>query len=274
MGQIIQVENGDPASLSVMNYIYDGAGRIRHIDDTNGNRTTRTYDLRDNLRTLIDPDRGVMKYRYDSWGAMVWQQNAKLEETQYDYDKLGRLTEQSATDYIETRSYDTQANGEGKLAQVSYSKPGEPVHHQQTPSYDELGRLTQRIECLGAEGEGCSDYTTTYGYDSYSRLQLTTLPDGKEVYREYNNNILHRLRRGENGALIWQMNNMDARGRPKRETAGNGVSTHYTYDYTNDKNGHLTNVRVNDGASDLMSRDYKYDPDNAQLESREDLLFD
>ena len=274
MDQVILTENGDPSNLNQMTYQYDDAGRVRHIYDQDNHRTTRYYDSRDNLMALIDPDRGRLDYRYDSYGAMVWQRNARNQVTRFFYDKLGRLIQQNASDYLETRTYDTASGkGAGQLASVAYRKPGQAVHHRQTLSYDGLGRLSQNTECLGAESQGCSDYTTTYGYDAFSRLQLTTLPGGKPVYREYNNNILQRLRRGQGGSLIWQMNNMDARGRPYTEVSGNGTIARYTYSYAAGQGGQLSSMRVQKFGANLMHRKYLYDGDNAQLASREDVEF-
>ena len=119
-GQVILSENGDPSNLSRLSYKFDDAGRIRYIYDNDNNVTTRSYDNRDNLSSLVDPDRGLMEYKYDSYGAMVWQKNAKNQETQYSYDRLARLTQQEASDYQEIRTYDTRPKGVGKLASVSY----------------------------------------------------------------------------------------------------------------------------------------------------------
>jgi|GEM_PF-5158703 len=273
-GQILLAETGDSTNLSRMTYEYDDVGRIRHIHDHDGHITTRGYNVRDFLVTLDDPDRGVIRYEYDSYGGLEWQNNARQQETIYTYDRLGRLTSQSAIDFQENRTYDTRPNGVGKLASVSYQMPGKAIHHRQTPSYDALSRLSQSVECIGAEGVGCTDFTTIYKYDDYSRLQLTLLPGGEEVFREYNNNILQRLRRGENGSLIWQMNNMDARGRPLLEVAGSGSRTHTSYEFGNNQGGMLSGIRVNSGLENILHRAYVYDPENALLESREDLVWD
>ena len=274
MDQVILTENGDPSNLGQMTYQYDDAGRVRHIYDEDNHRTSRYYDSRDNMMILIDPDRGRLDYRYDSYGGMVWQRNARNQVTRFFYDNLGRLTQQNATDYLETLTYDSgSGKGEGQLATVAYRKPGQAVHHKKTLSYDSLGRLSQQVECLGAESQGCSNYTTTYGYDAFSRLQLTTLPGGKPVFREYNNNILQRLRRGQGGSLIWQMNNMDARGRPYTEVSGNGTIARYAYTYAGGQGGQLTSMKVQKSGADLMHRIYTYHAENAQLASREDVEF-
>src|SRR5690606_28655055 len=43
-----------------------------------------------NQKSLTDPDKGAWEYEYNGRGELVWQRNAKLDQTTIAYDRVGR----------------------------------------------------------------------------------------------------------------------------------------------------------------------------------------
>ncbi|MGQ7357485.1 RHS repeat domain-containing protein, partial [Streptococcus suis] len=84
--------------------------------DAVGNVVSATYDLRGRKITSVDPDLGSWTYTYNTLGQLVSQTDAKLQVTSITYDKLDRVVQRVEADMTSVWTYDTAANGIGKLA--------------------------------------------------------------------------------------------------------------------------------------------------------------
>ena len=95
--------------------------------------------------------------------------------------------------------------------------------HYQVFIYDDLGRPQSTIS-HGA-------YTTTYSYDSYSRLATTTYPTGYQVQRQYNaQGYLDQVQSTDpTPTVYWQANSLTARDQVDGVTYGNGLYTARTF---------------------------------------------
>jgi RHS repeat-associated protein len=131
-----------PAPLGATTYTYDSVGRVASVTDGAGNTTVYAYDNRDRT-TSISPegsgeiaieywDNGLEKRRFD------WESNAEIL---YDYDRLGRLTQQQYTATSVTQQY----------------------------TYDNVGNILTYQDGAG---------TTTYTYDVANQLKTLKEPGG------------------------------------------------------------------------------------------------
>jgi YD repeat-containing protein len=53
--------------------------------------TSLAYDLRGRKTSRVDPDMGTWQYRYNTFGELIWQTDAKGQITTMAHDVLGRL---------------------------------------------------------------------------------------------------------------------------------------------------------------------------------------
>jgi YD repeat-containing protein len=89
-----------------------------------------------------DPNLGYWTYAYNTLGQMVSQTDAKSQTTTLTYDKLNRLTQRVEVDGTSVWTYDTAANGIGKLASSGITA-GVGIGFGRSVSYDTLGRPMQ-----------------------------------------------------------------------------------------------------------------------------------
>ena len=109
------------------NYKYDTYGNLLQVTrfDQNNNPVViaMQYDKQGRKLSMDDPDMGHWEYRYNSFGELKWQKDAKGQITELTYDKLGRnitRTEPDINNGTVTTfwKYDSAIHGVGKLASV------------------------------------------------------------------------------------------------------------------------------------------------------------
>jgi RHS repeat-associated protein len=182
----------------VTRYGYDTAGNVVAKTDPNGQTTTMAYDAVRRLLTTTAPApfnlgsslvQTVNAYDADGHLTSVTRANAQASQvTRTAYTPTGKV--QAVTDpnnNITTSTYDLN----DRLQSVTL--PVAPGAQRITSfSYDTLGRMTKVVDNTGNAAQQYS-YTangklasftdargnaTTYGYDGFDRLSLTTYPIG------------------------------------------------------------------------------------------------
>ncbi|MBK8455198.1 MAG: RHS repeat-associated core domain-containing protein [Thiofilum sp.] len=171
MGKTAQVVEGNDAST--IQYAYDAMGNVRSTN-TNGQVISMSYDAFSRKVSMTDPTMGVWSYRYNPYGELIWQRDAKGQVTSQTYDDLGRMISRSTSDDNATWVYDTAQYGIGKLA-VERNKSTETTY-----VYDKLGRPTQTTRTIAGQS-----YVSKVGYDAYSHPALELYPDGVKLNRAY-----------------------------------------------------------------------------------------
>ena len=172
IGQTVRVEEETGSSIE---YEYDAVGNLTK-NNVNGIVSTIEYDLVGNKITMTDPDMGQWQYRYNGFGELVWQQDAKGQVVELDYDLLGRLLKRSEAEGTTRWQYDTAEFGIGKLARV-VSPGGYAEHH----IYDDLGRP---VEVKTAADN--RQFSVKTSYDEFSRVSVVTRPQNFKVENVYN----------------------------------------------------------------------------------------
>ncbi|MBT8121172.1 MAG: VCBS repeat-containing protein, partial [Gammaproteobacteria bacterium] len=235
-------------------YSYDASGNLTSVSDTHDPAlgtivTTAAYDLRGRKTGMDDPDMGHWEYKYNAFGELVWQKDAKNQVVTMAYDKLGRMVTRAEPEGSSTWTYDTATNGVGKLASVSYAGSG----HSKTLAYDNLGRLSSETSNIDSESFGLS-----YTYDGFSRRQTVTYPTGFIVRNVYNSHgHLAEVRDATNDTAYWTATASDAEGHITSETLGNGLQTLRGYELTN---GSLKTISTGVGTnSNIQYLEYAFD---------------
>ena len=84
-----QVSVQDAAIKTMLNgYTYSGNAQIKTTVDSMANVITTITDVRDNKRSMNDPDMGIWTYQYNSLGELVMQKDARGFVTRMEYDTL------------------------------------------------------------------------------------------------------------------------------------------------------------------------------------------
>lgn len=185
---------------NVTTYLHSPTGNLLSTTDPAGNQVTIGYNARGWKTSMNDPDMGVRSYQYNVYGELVTQIDAKDQAISMVYDKLGRMVQRTETKApaasssgpsapvlsimvqgamapeITTWTYDTAANGIGKLAQVDA-----PEGYQQTITYDNLGRASTTSSTINSK-----TFSLSTDYDEFGRVLRTTRPENFIVENSYN----------------------------------------------------------------------------------------
>ncbi|MEI8055659.1 MAG: RHS repeat-associated core domain-containing protein, partial [bacterium] len=233
------IDNLDSATT----YKYDAYSNMVAMIDCEGNLSKIEYDNLGRKIAIDDKDKGYWVYQYDVLGNLVSQTDALKNTTTFKYDKLGRMinrTEYAGADQasISTWKYDIQANGIGKLAEVS-SVVNNPIlihraryngleAYTRSYSYDHLGRISQENANVADKDQ---TYIKNYTYDASSRIDIETYPNKLQVKNSYNElGYLVQISDAQTGKVYWSLNAKDAAGHVISESHSNGLITNYTYD--------------------------------------------
>ena len=189
-GRMVETANyltsgaGSPGWIQTL-FHFAPFGQMDRVSLPTGTVETTQYDLLGRVSKHFSPDGGTTVYiSYDDFGEMLSYVHAELlANTSLYYDKLGRSTGWTTTDpesgltTSATLSYDTQANGLGKLASAISSDQVTIV-----PSHDSYGRTTSMSETVNGQV-----YTVGMSYDLEGRPSQLNYPlTGLSLYYNYN----------------------------------------------------------------------------------------
>jgi RHS repeat-associated protein len=178
---VATIQNYNGTDLSTANtttqYTYDTRDNLRQVTDPDGDHTVYTYDGLNNLTHLTSPDTGGTTYVSDKAGNRISQTDNRGTTSTYTYDALNRL---SAIAYPTTSlnvayAYD-QTNATtgcstsypiGRLTRMTDGSGST------TYCYDRRGNVTQKTQVTGKV-----TLTTQYGYTTADRLASITSPSG------------------------------------------------------------------------------------------------
>ena len=235
-GNLIQVEDNVGNTID---YEYDVNG---HCTKLSGPRkiVLMGYDAMGNRNYLNDPDMGIVESTYNAFGELVSQTDQKGTTT-YTYDEGGRLIQEARADvtinsiydldYLETLSRTTSSNG----TSIDYS-------------YDGYGRIIQEVETINGR-----TFTTSTTYNNQNKVATLTYPSGLVIQNNYSaNGYLQSVKNATTQAILWKINNQNARGQSTRETYGNGLISNTGYD---NATGMVTSIST----SNIQNWTYGYD---------------
>ncbi len=223
-GQVTLVQSayGTAAQANEVATAYTDNGRVHHVTDGEGNRTTYEYDGHDRLVRTRFPDTtqgaGTSSttddeiLTLDANGNVTNRELRDGQNIAFSYDNLNRVTAKDlpGSEPDVSYSYDLL----GRLTGASQSG------HALSFTFDALGRnLTQ----VGPNG------TMTAQFDAAGRRTRLTYPDSFYVTYDY---LVTGEMSGmlENGSTTLATFGYDALGRRSSLTYGNGATQSYSYD--------------------------------------------
>ncbi|MGJ4946763.1 RHS repeat domain-containing protein [Bradyrhizobium sp. HKCCYLS20291] len=245
--QVVSVTDTMGQTLSAA---YDAVGNMVQTTDPVGNVVTATYDLRGRKVASNDPDLGNWTYSYNTLGQLTSQTDAKGQVVSLAYDILGRMVQRVEPDMTSVWTYDTAANGIGKLASTGITS-GSGNGFARSVSYDSLGRPLQVATTIDG-----ATYTIGATYDANSRLTKVSYPSGFTARYGYNSlGFSNQLQDDATSQTFWTAYAMDAEGHLTQQTAGNGLSTIRGFDPLT---GRLTSIATGTSGA-VQNQSFGYD---------------
>ena len=246
-------------------FVYDAMGQLTASTDPDSLTTTHTYDGLGRRIQRIHPDAGINRWGYDPAGNIVvtqtQQQISDGEQTtyEYNYDRLISV-HQSSNDALDiTYEYDSV----GRMVKRTDLSGIEQF------VYDPMGNVIQsdRLIALPSE-QHAYKFTAQYKYDSFGRMKLLTLPDGKNIRYNYTDGLLESIHTRK---LPYRQNALqlpplytfylhectyDTYDRPIHQIYGNYYSVNYAYDSVR---SWLTSKTTYNDSQSLQELQYSYD---------------
>ena len=158
-------------------YTYDTRDNLRQVTDPEGFNTVYDYDGLNNLTGLHSPDTGVTGYSYDAAGNRISQTDARGVTSTYTYDRVNRLVGigYPTTSLNITYGYDqpdakTGCSGSfpiGRLTRMT------DASGSTTYCYDRRGNVTKKTQVVGAATQ-----VVQYTYTTADRIASISYPSG------------------------------------------------------------------------------------------------
>lgn len=203
----------------VTTFEYDGCYRLAKVTDPLGNVTTYAYDAKGNKTSQTDANGNVTRYEYDDQGHLVKTIDALGFTTSYTYGSTGCTSCGSGTDKLmsltdakgQTTSY--QYDLLGRLTQET-----DPLGKVTTYAYDVVGSLITKTDANNA--------AITYTYDALKRLTKKSYPDSTSV--NYTYDAVGRVLTSGNASVAYTYA-YDAAGRVTSVTDSRGYTIANAY---------------------------------------------
>jgi RHS repeat-associated protein len=151
----------------LIKYAYSPAGFLSSVTDGRSLVTSYTYNGFGDVLTRTSPDTGKTTYTYDVGGRLSTEKRAGGQLITYSYDAFGRMLSRTVNGVGEVFEYDEGTNGKGHLTGIT-DGTGSTSY-----TYNAGGNLIKQVSVI----DGVS-YTTSWAYDTQSRLTTLTYPTG------------------------------------------------------------------------------------------------
>jgi len=169
-------------------YAYNGQSRLTKLTDARSLATQHAIDGVGNASETISPDSGKTTRTFDKSGNILSETDAGGVKRSYTYDALGRRLKMldAAGATIASYSYDSAANGKGKIAKVT--EYGIDLAF----SYDSMSRVSGTTwtfagDTAHAAGSELSKVQYSYGTagTAVGKVQTITYPSGNTAKYSY-----------------------------------------------------------------------------------------
>jgi RHS repeat-associated protein len=259
--QLNRVKTRTDANLGVITPTYDAHDRVLSVQDQNGHTTSYVYNGFGDVIQETSPDRGTTVYHYDNNGNMTSKTDALGVITNQAFDKLDRVT------------YTTYPANPTMTSYYHYDETGTGFSFgigRLTSVVDSVGTLTRKFDERGnllseKRVNGPNTYTTSYGYDSESKIISMTYPNGTVVNYSYDYpgtvyQVSATPAGGTATTIATNVNHLPF-GPLNHLSYGNGIWEHWYKDL--DYRTTSVNARASNGTGATVTRlDYSYDAAN------------
>jgi YD repeat-containing protein len=194
----------------------DAVDNLTSVEDPNGLTTSYAYNGFGDLTTQVSPDTGTTTFTHDAAGNMGSKTDARNVTGTHSYDSINRLTSISYPDQALTFTYDSGANGLGRLTGASDS------NHSMAWSYDAHGRMVSKTQTVGSVSR-----TVGYGYSNGNLTSVVT-PSGQTISYGYTEGRITSI--VVNGTTVLSGVLYEPFGSARQWAWGNGTASIRTHD--------------------------------------------
>ena len=181
-------------------YTYDARDNLRTVKDPDNLTTTYDYDGLNDLTGLHSPDTGTTAYTYDLAGNRITQTDARNVVSTYVYDRLNRLTAiQYPTTALNVGFFYDQSNATtgcaksfplGRLTRIT------DASGSTTYCYDRRGNVTRKTQVTAGVSQALA-----YTWTKADRLETITYPSSGVA--TYGRNAI-----GQVTSITWKANSL------------------------------------------------------------------
>jgi len=203
----------------VTTFEYDGRYRPVKVTDPLGNVTSYAYDVKGNKTSQTDANGNVTHYEYDDQGHLVKAADALGNATTYSYIATGCPSCGGGSDKMTSLS-----DAKGQTTSYQYDLLGrltqetDPLGKITAHAYDAVGNLITKTDANGA--------AITYTFDALKRLTKKSYPDGSS--ESYTYDAVGRILTTANAGVSYTFS-YDPAGRVTTVTDSRGYAIAYSY---------------------------------------------
>ena len=244
LGLPVQETEDDGGLEATVTYRYNDLLDLVQAIDTNGHSTWYTYTVRGEVQTETYADDTTVGYTYDPRGnvdRMTLQDEVWID---YTYDEANR---RERADFSTGGSQTFAFDDAGRLTQATQTMDG---HTTVTGyGYNGVGDVVSTTQQL----DGGTEWQTTYIYSYTLSERQVVYPSGAK--RTYQFDTVNRLDAVKRGGETLADYAYDVASRFNTVAYDNGLTNRVDYNPL----GWISQVRVNDGSSDIVDYRYGYD---------------
>jgi RHS repeat-associated protein len=246
------------STLGQIDTAYDSLGHITEITDPRNLTTTYKTDSLGNLSQQTSPDTGVTTADHDPAGNLTTRTDARGKTANYTYDSLNRISQIAYDDQTVNYTWDTCANGIGRLCSLSNNNSNLSYR------YDSHGRISQKSQTQSA---AATPLTVSHTYNSAGQRISSLSPGGQSTEYQWTGNRITAITR--NGQPVISQISYDPDGQVNGWVWGNNQQNERFYDLS----GRPVIVSLGfDAQSQLPnSRYYGYDAAGRQTSAIDDI---
>ncbi len=169
----------NPNTFQSTTYTYDLLNQLKTVVDPAGNTWTNTYDLAGRLTQKIDPDAGTSTTHYDSAGRLAYTIDGRGQKISTEYDTMSRAKGRWSGDVgsgtrLASYVYDTLAKGQ--LTSSTRHHGGSDYTTAVTGYTNSYQPTGTTMTIPAAEGALAGTYGSTFTYDKAGHLTSSSQP--------------------------------------------------------------------------------------------------
>ncbi|WP_081603521.1 RHS repeat-associated core domain-containing protein [Flavobacterium sp. WG21] len=230
---------------------------------------------------LIDPSAGTFVYNYNDFGELTSEisQNGNVIIS-IKRDDYGKVIEKRIvgpeTKSIANYTYDSTTQ---LPLTIDYVDEKEPTGINRTLTRIEYDDLFKRVTTITEEKFNVTKFTKLFTYDGLGRIDTETKTakignkESKVVTKNvYKNGYLYQILDNANNKVLWQTNEVNAKGQILESVAGNGIKM--TNEYNND--GYLFKIKYDkttNPVQNILTLTTEFDKKTDNLDSRINSAF-
>ncbi|MBQ1049265.1 hypothetical protein KBX50_12440 [Micromonospora sp. C51] len=169
----------NPNTYQSTTYTYDLLDQLTTVVDPDDNTWTNTYDLAGRLTQKVDPDSGTSTTHYDTAGRVAYNLDGRGQKISTEYDAQSRTKGRWAGDVgTGTRlvSYVYDSIAKGRLTSSTRWHDGNAYTTAVTGYTDRYEPTGTTVTIPAAEGTLAGTYTTGVAYNLAGKITRQTLP--------------------------------------------------------------------------------------------------